>query len=185
MCLFCLFYWCLLSLSGENFSIWRPLPLKGFIFRPILGVWPLNSERSLIRNTYWDTWPRFSWSHQNDSWHSRLLLSVSQWNCHNLFSRLRSRDWNLTPISCMQSDRLNNVFSFTLGCNVSRCKYQWSLNTLTKVVSSPRSGSSVFSLMVVSRLCEYSTETGQESLFLTHNWNKHFGKLLRICLDFT
>lgn len=58
----------------------------------------------------------------------------------------------------MRSDRFNNVFSFTLGCNVSRCKYQRSLNTLAKVVSSPRSGSSVFSLMVVSRLCEYSIQ---------------------------
>ena len=27
----------IVPLSRENFSIWRPLPLPGFIFRPILG----------------------------------------------------------------------------------------------------------------------------------------------------
>ena len=123
---YCLGYWscsyvvCFIvvyCLPRDNFSIWRPLLLKGFVFRPILGglaieQWAFISTQDLLgavtwlkycrygvklypinpsinQSNNWDTWLRSSWFHQNDSWHSRLLSSDSQWNCHNLFSRIR------------------------------------------------------------------------------------------------
>ena len=51
--------------------------------------WPLSSEVSLMCHTYYDTGLRFIMVISEDPWHSHLLPSVWQWNCHYLFLRLR------------------------------------------------------------------------------------------------
>ena len=53
-------------------------------------LWPLSSEGSLAFHTYDDTGHPFIMVISEDPWHSHLLPNVWQWNCHYLFSRLRS-----------------------------------------------------------------------------------------------
>ena len=52
--------------------------------------WPLSSEGSLACHTYCDTGHSFIMVAAKDPWHSHLLPSVWQWNCHYLFLRLGS-----------------------------------------------------------------------------------------------
>ena len=61
-----------------------PLPVRGW------HSWQLSSEGSSVCHTYCDTEHPFIMVISEDPWHSHLLPSVYQWNCHFQFLRLMS-----------------------------------------------------------------------------------------------
>ena len=77
----------------ENFSLkWRRHHCRWRlqILTYAQHSWPVSSEGSLTCHTYCDTGLPFIMVISEDPWHSHLLPSVWQWNCHYLFSRLRT-----------------------------------------------------------------------------------------------
>ena len=98
----CFFVWGFLHIR-EFFTYMEtsPLPAKNCKFWPMFGThghW--TWEGSLAWHTYYDMGHTFTMVISEDPWHSKLLLSVWQWSCHYLSSRLRSMAagiWKTNP----------------------------------------------------------------------------------------
>ena len=91
--------------------IWRsPLPLKGYKFWSMLGVYGHWAVRVLkhathARHTYYDTDLPFLIDIFEVPWHTHLLPRVWQWSCHYLLLRLVSvAIGDRTPISSMRGE---------------------------------------------------------------------------------
>ena len=62
-----------------------PLPVKVCKLTNARHTRPLSSEVSLLCHTYWHTGHPFIMVFFEDPWHSHLMPSIWQWNCHYLF----------------------------------------------------------------------------------------------------